>query len=119
MKSRLRILIPVLIIAVAALIWWRYGTETDGDAVLASGTVEATEAQLSFQAPGRIIAVHAREGQDVIQGDLLATLDTAELAANRRLALAQVDGARAALRAMERGSRPAEITQAEAAAEAA
>lgn len=119
MNPRIRILIPVLIVAVLGVVWWRVDSGADADSVLASGTVEATEAQLSFQAAGRIVAIHAREGDAVTAGDLLATLDTMELAANRRLAQAQLDAARANLRAMEGGSRPAEIAGAEAAAAAA
>ncbi|NNM32431.1 MAG: HlyD family efflux transporter periplasmic adaptor subunit [Gemmatimonadetes bacterium] len=119
MNSRIRILIPVLIVAVAGVVWWRVDAVGHDDSVLASGTVEATEAQLSFQAAGRIVEMHAREGDGVEAGALLATLDTVELAANRRLAQAQLDAARANLRAMEAGSRPAEIAGAEAAASAA
>ena len=119
MNPRIRILIPVLIVLTVGVVWWRTRAAGDADSVLASGTVEATEAQLSFQAAGRIVAIHTREGDAVQAGDLIATLDTVELAANRRLAQAQVDVARANLRAMERGSRPAEIAGAQAASAAA
>ena len=119
MNRRIRVLIPILIVLVLGVVWWRSTAGNGTGGVLASGTVEATEAQLSFQAPGRIVAIHAREGDQVEAGDLLATLDTVELAANRRLADAQLDGAMANLRALERGSRPAEIAGAEAGAFAA
>lgn len=118
MKRPVRILIPTVIVAVA-LGWWllRNGERTAD--IDASGTIEATEADLSFQAGGRIVAVEVREGARVSEGDLLAQLDTVELAAARRQATAQVQAATARLRALERGSRPAEISQAEAAAQAA
>ena len=119
MKSRLRILIPVLVVASAAAAWWIRQEGVDPGRITSSGTIEATEAQLSFQAPGRIVDIFVREGEAVEEGALLAQLDTVELAAARRLAAAQVEAASAALRALESGSRPAEIAQAEAGTRAA
>lgn len=93
----------------------------DGDrgALLASGTVEATEAQLGFQATGRIEEIRVREGDRVRAGDELAHLDRAEMLARREQAAAQADGARALLQELERGFRSDEVTQARAARDAA
>ncbi|HEY2805356.1 MAG TPA: HlyD family efflux transporter periplasmic adaptor subunit [Gemmatimonadales bacterium] len=85
----------------------------------ASGTVEATEAQLGFQAPGRIESIRVKEGDAVKAGDTLATLDRSEMAARRAQAAAQLSAARAGLAEMEHGSRPEEKVQADAAARAA
>src|SRR3990172_8239247 len=49
------------------------------EALLASGTVEATEAGLGFQVPGRIERVVPNEGDRVRAGDQLAWLDRAQL----------------------------------------
>ena len=73
----------------------------------ASGTVEATEAQLGFQLPGRIDAIRVREGDAVHQGDTLAVLDRAELAARRAQAAAQ-------LAELEHGARTEELAIADA-----
>jgi len=43
-----------------------------------SGTVEATQSRLAFQAGGRVLAVEVREGQAVAKDQLLAELDPAE-----------------------------------------
>ena len=85
----------------------------------ASGTVEATEAQLGFVVPGRIDSIRVREGERVEAGATLAALDRVEAAARRAQAAAQLGAARAQLEEMVRGSRPEEVAQARAALEAA
>lgn len=88
----------------------------DADGVLsASGTVEATEADLGFQLPGRVASVAVREGDRVSAGAPLAFLDTAELGAARDAVAAQVRAAEARLTEMRAGARPQELAQAEAA----
>ena len=78
-------------------------TETN----VASGTVEATEAQLGFQVPGRIDAIRVHEGDAVHAGDTLALLDRAELSARRTQAAAQ-------LAELQNGARTEEIAMADA-----
>lgn len=85
----------------------------------ASGTVEATQSDLGFQSPGRIVAVTVREGDPVRQGELLARLDTAELVARKAAAESQLASASAVLSELEAGSRPEEIAQSRAAESAA
>jgi HlyD family secretion protein len=87
--------------------------------VLASGTVEATEADLGFQIAGRIERIAVREGERVRRGQELASLDPTELLARRRAAEAQVDAARAQLAELERGFRSEEVAQGRAALRAA
>ncbi|OYV68048.1 MAG: hypothetical protein B7Z72_08755, partial [Gemmatimonadetes bacterium 21-71-4] len=77
-----------------------------------SGTVEATEADLGFEVPGRILTVGPHEGDRVRSGDTLATLDRAELAARRAQVGAALDAARAVLAELVRGARPEELAQA-------
>lgn len=57
----------------------------------ASGTVEATEAQLGFQTAGRIEFIKVREGDAVKQDEVLARLDTRETEARLAQARAQVN----------------------------
>jgi HlyD family secretion protein len=117
-----RKLIPVIVlgavIAVTAFIMLRRGDES-GAAIAASGTVEATEADLGFQVAGRIEEIAAREGTAVLQGNVLARLEQAELSARRAAAEAQLASARALLTEMQRGARPEELQQAVAGALAA
>jgi len=85
----------------------------------ASGTVEATEAELGFQLPGRIETIRVHEGDQVHTGDTLAVLDRSELFARRAQALASINAARAALDELQAGSRSEERVQAEQALQAA
>lgn len=89
------------------------------DALLASGTVEATEAALGFQVPGRIQRVVPNEGDRVKAGDQLAWLDRTELEARREQAAAQLAAARALLAELQAGARSEELAQAREAARAA
>jgi HlyD family secretion protein len=99
-----------LLLAIAGYLLFR--NSGDGDLLAASGTVEATEAGLGFQVPGRIQWVGPREGDRVQTGDTLAALDRTELSAR----LAQ---ARALLAELEAGARSEELAQAREAAGAA
>ena len=120
MRPNPRIAVPLAAVAVAAIVWLvvaRSGQDARG--IVAPGTVEATEAQLGFQAPGRIASVSAREGDFARAGTLLAVLDRSEAEARRAQAAAQVAAARALLRELERGSRVEEVAQARAALDAA
>lgn len=81
----------------------------------ASGTVEATEAQLGFQTPGRIESIRVKEGDAVRAGDTLAVLDRAELVARRGQGTAQLQAAQALLSELQAGSRSEDRASAQAA----
>ncbi len=91
----------------------------DPGALEASGTVEATEADLGFQIPGRLAAVTPREGDAVAAGDTLARLDAGELEAAVASAEAAASAARARLAELDGGARPQELASARAAVAAA
>lgn len=118
--KRLRVALPILLAAVAIGIWqWRSRAGRDLDGLSASGTIEATSAQLGFQVAGRIDSLHVREGDRVTAGTVLASLDRSERQARRAQAVAQLEGAGAALSELERGARSEEVQQARAARDAA
>lgn len=73
-----------------------------GDGLSASGTVEATEAQLGFQAAGRIEFIKPREGEAVKQGEVLARLDTRETEARLAQSRAQFNSTTLRLKEAER-----------------
>jgi HlyD family secretion protein len=107
--------IIVVIIALVVIGWFTLlRDDVADDSIIASGTVEATEADLGFQTGGRIAEVSVREGDRVGIGQQLATLDADELDARRDGASAQLDAARALLAELERGARPEELAQARA-----
>ncbi|MDD2765662.1 MAG: HlyD family efflux transporter periplasmic adaptor subunit [Opitutaceae bacterium] len=87
---------------------------TAADLVL-SGNIEVTDAQLGFKIPGRVAERLVAEGDRVQAGQLIARLDDAEQKEQLALRQAELDGAQAALAALEAGSRPQEIAAAGAA----
>ncbi len=120
MSKRRRVVIAVVVLVVIAVTLWFGVLRNDGsEVVVASGTVEATEADLGFQAPGRIERIDVREGDRVVAGQELAWLDRIELQARRQAAEAQAEAARAMLAELERGFRAEEIAQGRAALRAA
>jgi HlyD family secretion protein len=111
-----------VVIVLAALAWLWLGVlrpDNDRDSLFSSGTVEATEARLGFQAAGRVEMIGVREGDRVEAGQLLARLDQQEILARRAQAEAQVAAARALLRELESGFRSEEVAQARAGRDAA
>ncbi|MEQ9400600.1 MAG: HlyD family efflux transporter periplasmic adaptor subunit [Longimicrobiales bacterium] len=115
MKKPLLVAVPLVAAAVAiAFVVFGPGTEAS-DGLSASGTVEATEADLGFQVPGRIEEIVLREGDPVSGGEVVAYLDATEIRAVRDAAVAQERTATARLRELERGARPEELAQAESA----
>jgi HlyD family secretion protein len=115
-----RIVGAVVVAAVAIGFWVMSARDRDrGGLVGASGTVEATEAQIGFQAAGRIQDLAVREGETVTVGEELAHLDRSEAEARQQQAIAQAGAARALLEELERGSRKEEIRQGRAALAAA
>lgn len=119
--KRTRMVVPILALAaVAAVLWWTLGRNGDAsDSLEASGTVEATESDLGFEIPGRLLRVVPAEGTAVSAGDTLAILDPDELTAAAEATEAQAAAASARLRELRRGSRPQEIASARAALTAA
>ncbi len=136
MHRRLLRVIPVLLLlalAGAGYWWWQGRTvAANGDSMI-SGTIEATEVTIAAESPGRVVAVHATEGDTVRTGQALVDFDASLLLAQRRqaeaaLAAAQglhaaadanVAAARAQLEQTRAGARPQEIQAQEEAVAAA
>ncbi|HTT68133.1 MAG TPA: efflux RND transporter periplasmic adaptor subunit [Gemmatimonadales bacterium] len=109
--NRKRILPIVAVVVVAVVLYFLLRPRADAGALDASGTVEATDAQLGFQAAGRIDTILVDEGDRVKAGQLLARLDRTELDARRAQAAAQLAAAQALLTELQRGSRTEEVQQ--------
>lgn len=95
------------------------GSDDDADGLEASGTVEAVEADLGFNLPGRVAAIPVREGDRVAAGEELARLEVAELEARRAAAVGRLESARAILAEMQSGAPGEELAQGRAAVRAA
>ena len=77
--NRKRIIPVVAVVVVAVALYFILRARNGGGPLDASGTVEATDAQLGFQAAGRIDTLLVDEGDRVKAGQLLARLDQSEL----------------------------------------
>jgi len=97
--------------AVAGLVLAAACGPGSGMAIEASGTVEATEADLGFAAGGIVDSMFVLEGDRVAADRRLAVLDRRDLRARLAAATAQVNAQRARLSELERGFREEEIAQ--------
>ena len=110
------VIAAVVLSAIGAFAAHRLMSASPGDAaIFASGTVEATQADLGFQVAGRLQSITVREGDQVAAGAELASLEHAELVAQRDMARAQVRVAQAMLDELTAGARREEIAHARAA----
>jgi len=71
-------LIPVVVVGLAALFaaytLFLKGSEEDPNMIFASGTIETTDADMSFMANGILKDRKVNEGDTVHRGDLIADL---------------------------------------------
>ena len=121
MKKRIIIGVFVLLfVSVGLLVYIGQNNKKTGE-LFYSGTIEATQARLSFQVPRRISTVNVEEGQSVKKGQMIAELDRSEYAARYEQARANLDRAQKAkqqaITALEISKKtlPAEVSRAEAA----
>ena len=87
MNARNRIFILLGVLLLIALGWYFFSTPRSQDLQLI-GTVDANEVIVSSRIPGRIQTLTVDEGDDVRAGQLIATIQSADLAAARNAAQA-------------------------------
>ena len=88
-KRRIPIVLAVITVLILVLRFVVFRSTDDASVIVASGTVEATQADLGFQIPGRIEQIDAQEGDAVTRSSKLAWLDRAELQARKGAAWTQ------------------------------
>ncbi len=79
MKKRIVIIVVLALLIGTGLFVYRGQQKARKGELFYSGTIEATQSHLSFQAGGRILKVLVREGEAVAKDQLLAELDPAEI----------------------------------------
>lgn len=84
------------LLTVGSLIWYFVTARPSADLHLI-GTVDANEIEVSSKIPGRIQTLTVEEGQDVKAGDLIAVIESDDLAAARKAAEATVSSQQAKL----------------------
>ncbi len=85
MNARNRVFLILGLLTVGSLIWYLVTTPRNGDLQLV-GTVDANEVVVSSKIPGRIQTLTVEEGQDVKAGELIATIESDDLAAAAKAA---------------------------------
>jgi len=110
------LLIVIIAAAVAGLVYYLLtrNKEDKGNFIKVSGNIEATEVDVGFKVPGRIVSRFFEEGDWIDQGKVLAKLDDEDLRNRLEVARATLMSAQARLGKLLAGSRPEEIRQAEA-----
>jgi HlyD family secretion protein len=111
----------VLLVALSVAAAWggRYLGGGASKPVAVTGTIEATQVDVSVKITGRILERLVKEGDRVTRGQVLVRLDDSELAADVRRQDAALRSAQATLRDLQKGARPQEIEDARAAVSSA
>jgi HlyD family secretion protein len=113
MKIKWIFLLLVLgLLGVIALFLFKQGEKIKMKRLLVYGNIEATEVDISFKIPGRVIYRAVDEGEFVKKGSIVAKLEDEDLKHQVEEAKANTKVAEARLREALTGSRPQEIKQA-------
>jgi len=122
-----RIIFVVFIIfflIVGALVYFGQKSNREKELVY-SGTIDAIQANLSFQVAGRVSQVFVQEGQSVSQNQMIAELDRSEFESRFEQARANLERAQKTRRQLEtvlelsRKTLPAEVARAKAGVQSA
>lgn len=116
MNKRL-LIIPVAVIAAAAALYayFQLRPQPDPNLIRVTGNIELNDVEVSFRIPGWVEERPASEGKTIKAGEIVARLEVSELAQEVALREAEVRAYTAELAALHAGSRPQEITVAQAA----
>jgi HlyD family secretion protein len=117
-----RVVVPLALIAVlVGIVLWRGGARNSPPPaeLYGNGVIETTEVDISAKVAGKITLLRVDEGDPVRPNDVLAHLDSDELAAQVQQAEAALASARANLAELLAGTRPEDIRKAQAQYQAA
>jgi HlyD family secretion protein len=116
--SLVKIIGAMGIAALGLFLLFRFGPASrrgqTNDRIVATGTIEATEIDVSAEVGGQIKKLSADEGDAVKQGELIAELDSGQATAEVTRAEAAVASARATFEDLQAGARPQELDRARA-----
>jgi HlyD family secretion protein len=114
MKIRILIVIMALAVAAGAVWWYQKNHDTVGTALILYGNVDIRQVNLGFRVGGKLAKLAHDEGDQVNAGEVIANLDDEPYRNQAASAAAQAASLRARLQLRERGNRPQEIAQARA-----
>ena len=115
-KQKIGLLVGLILVAGAAAFvgWEMVRGKGGGEVLVANGTIEATEVEVSSKLPGRIAQLLVREGDAVQANQIIARLDMAEIEAEVAQHQAAWARTEAQLKELHAGSRVEEIEEAHA-----
>jgi len=118
MKGRLRMLLPIVLLIGVALAFW-YAVQhrekpLPANQIAGNGTVETTEVDVAARIPGRLATVTPHEGDDLQAGQIVATLEAADLLTQVQQAEGAYRSAQANLDELLAGTRKEDIARAQA-----
>lgn len=115
MKKGVIVAILVLILAAMGGVWYYFNqAKTDDGTLTLYGNVDIRQVSLAFEQAGRIQVLNVQEGDRVKKGEVLATLNTDGLNIQKQQAEAQLKVQQQTVIELDVGTRPEQITQAEA-----
>ncbi|MCB9209536.1 MAG: efflux RND transporter periplasmic adaptor subunit [Ignavibacteriales bacterium] len=106
--------ITILFVIIISLILISCNNGNDGNAIEATGTIEATYVSLSSKVAGEITKIYFDEGAKVNAGDTILKIDDENLQLQLMQAKAMRESAEAQLSLLQVGSRKEDVAQAEA-----
>jgi HlyD family secretion protein len=116
-KRHLRVLIPIIVLVLAGggiALWLVLRSEKPTDVLVLYGNVDIRQVELAFNGNERIDSICVKEGDQVREGDLLATLQKERLKLAVANAAAKFEAQKQTVAALDAGSRPEEIRKAQA-----
>jgi HlyD family secretion protein len=118
LKKRIIIIVFIILFVTVGVLVYIGQKNNREKGLYYSGTIETTQANLSFQVPGRVAKVNVQEGQTVVKDQVIAELDRAEFESRLAQAKANLDRAQKAKQQLgtvlniNRKTLPSEVTRA-------
>lgn len=113
-KGGIAAIIAVLLIVIAAAVWYFNKDQKSDQALTLFGNVDIRQVSLAFEQSGRIQQMNAQEGDHIQKGDVLAKLNTDALNIQLQQAEAQLKVQQQTVIEQDAGTRPEQLAQAEA-----
>jgi HlyD family secretion protein len=120
LKKRIIIIVFIILFVTVGLLVYLGQKNNREKGLFYSGTIETTQANLSFQIPGRVVKVNFQEGQPVTKDQIIAELDRAEFESRYAQAKANLDRAQKTKQQLEtvldinKNTLPSEVARATA-----
>jgi HlyD family secretion protein len=120
LKKRIIIIVFVILFVTVGVLVYIGQKNNREKGLYYSGTIETTQANLSFQVPGRVAFVNVQEGQTVVKDQVIAELDRSEFESRLAQANANLERAQKTKQQLEtvlainRKTLPTEVARARA-----